>query len=115
MIVGGVFLVVMAAAVISFEVGHGKQQDGDRALSTLHRFCADTKAAMHDDWLMFKSNDEKLRDLAYQRFYEGTAMYHNAASARICTEDVPPLPKACWLSRDWRCLAALAKDIEEKL
>lgn len=84
-------------------------------LAKLEQFCFATKEAMREDRRDFESEDSQRREQALQRFYEGHQLYHNVPSILMCVDDVPELDLACWLKKDWKCLANLAGQIEHSL
>lgn len=49
------------------------------------------------------------------RFYRGGAMYHNDKSFAMCIDNVPELPRECWLNKDWKCLTETARKVHKAL
>lgn len=82
---------------------------------TLDQFCSATKEAIRTDWRAFESGDPKLQEEALSRFYEGQEIHHNATSILMCVETLPELELSCWLGKDWKCLASLARKIDGSL
>jgi hypothetical protein len=87
----------------------------EERLKTLDLFCFATKEAMRMDWRAFESGDPKQQEEALGRFYEGQHIHHNSTSILMCVEPLPELELACWLNKDWKCLAALARKIHGSL
>jgi hypothetical protein len=78
-------------------------------------FCWATRDAARQDRVAFERGDERHREEAYERFYEGSTIFHNSVSFLMCVEEIPELPIGCWLNKDWNCLARIAGEIEVKI
>lgn len=86
-----------------------------RRLEKLDTFCLTTRMAIREDRLALEGSDPLKRDAAYERFYESRVIHHNVDSLLMCVDEVPTLPTACYLNKNWGCLAELARDIEGKM
>ena len=86
-------------------------KEADR-LDKFDQFCIATRDAVRTNRRAFEGDDLLKREAAYERFYDSRVMYHNVDSMLMCVDAVPPLTLGCWLNKDWRCLAELARDIE---
>lgn len=85
------------------------------SVDKLHEFCLGVKEAMREDARDFSSGSFQKQEVAFERFYDSQVIYHGTQSIAMCTEMLPPKPFECTANRDWKCLADIARAIENSL
>ena len=109
------FVIVGGAGVIMRCSADRKSAVCDRITAKHEEFCAGVKLAMQDDERDFLSGNPARQDAAYDRFYASQIMFHNAASIGMCVAEIPDVPLACTVNKNWRCLADIAHRIYASL
>lgn len=105
-----------AIVVIGVAVMMLRKHDDYRG-QMLERFCTASKLAIEEDARAFESNDPHRQEEAYERFYEGGALYHSAQSLQYCVDarEIPDMPARCEVDKDWKCLGDIARQIARRM
>jgi hypothetical protein len=106
--------VAIAAVVYALHLRRENTQLGE-SKAKIDSFCRATKWAVEEDLKDFESGDPNRQAVARDRFYSGSRIHHGSTSFLMCLDTIPNYEVGCFLGENWKCRAALAKEIVDAL